>query len=169
MRKIHRSNNQSFSGQFLDVFSQPRSVLHMMCRKSQKINSSNSREKLIDPAKMLPQTMIFRIDLSSFLIKNPSITSNTIIYKRSSNDSLIFKPNSPQSTKSFYTFLFQKKMIRRKKNNLIWHFMRRKKTPLQKRIKILNFYRVNHKMRDNSEKILTLTRNTRKRKENRNC
>lgn len=140
-----------------------------MCRKSQKINSSNSRKKLINPAKMLSQAMIFRIDLSSFLIKNPSITSNTIIYKRSSNDSLIFKPNCSKSTKSFYTFLFQKKMIRRKKNNLIWHFMRRKKTPLQKRIKILNFYRVNHKMRDNSEKILTLTRNTRKRKENRNC
>ena len=140
-----------------------------MCRKSQKINSSNSRKKLINPAKMLSQTMIFRIDLPSFLIKNSSITSNTIIYKRGRNDSLIFKPNSPQSTKSFYTFLFQKKMIRREKNNLIRHFIRRKKTPLQKRIKILNFYRVNHKMRNNSQKILTLRRNTREHKGNRNC
>lgn len=140
-----------------------------MCRKSQKINSFNSRKKLINPAKMLSQTMIFRIDLSSFLIKNPSITNNTIIYKRSSNDSLIFKPNSPRSTKSFYTFLFQKKMIRREKNNVIWRFMRREKTRLQKRIKILNFYRVNHKMRNNSQKVLTLTRNTREHKGNRNC
>ena len=88
-----------------------------MCRKSQKINSFNSREKLINPAKMLSQTMIFRIDLPSFLIKNPSITSNTIIYKRGRNDSLIFKPNCSKSTKSFYTFLFQKKMIRRKGKN----------------------------------------------------
>ena len=103
-----------------------------MCRKSQKINSFNSREKLINPAKMLSQTMIFRIDLPSFLIKNPSITSNTIIYKRSSNDSLIFKPNSLQSTKSFYTFLFQKNWLGERRT--IWSGIswEEKKRPLKK-------------------------------------
>ena len=156
VRKIYRSDNKRPSRKRLNRFCKSRCMFHMMSWKSQKIDFLHSREKLIDPTKMLSQAMIFCVFLLSFKIKDTPLTINGLLWKRFYRNNLIFKFYPLRKANTFKFFLLREKVVWRKQDNLIWTFSSGEILFFQKTVKMLNSCWCNHKMRNNSKIIFPL-------------